>query len=107
MKFSLKNFLSFDKMITPVIIKILFWIGLVASAVGGIVVFFTTLIPATRFGNFGTVLGAFLLGLILGILTFVLGSLVARIYSEILILFFQINDTLSDIKQLLKDKSSE
>jgi hypothetical protein len=43
----------------------------------------------------------------LGILTFVLGSLVSRIYSELLILFFRINETLSDIKHLLQEKTSE
>jgi hypothetical protein len=37
-----KNFLSFERMITPIIIKILFYIGLIGSLVGGIVVFFTT-----------------------------------------------------------------
>ncbi len=107
MKFNLKNFLSFEKMITPVIIKILFWIGLAGSAVGSIVVFFTILIPAVQWGGAGRILGGFLLGLLLGILSFVLGVLITRIYAELLILFFRINETLSDIKSLLKEKVEE
>jgi hypothetical protein len=104
MKFNFKNFLSFEKMITPVIIKILFYIGLVGSAIGGIVVFVTSFATGIGRGGFGNVVGGFLLGIILGILAIALGVLFTRIYCELLILFFRINETLSDIKQLLKEK---
>ncbi len=100
-----KNFLSFERMITPVIIKILFWIGLVGSAISGIVVFFTMLIRGINNGGFGSVLGGFLLGLLAGILAFALGALVTRIYSELLILAFRINETLTDIKEILQNRN--
>jgi len=104
MKTKFKDFISFDRMITPIIIKILFWIGLVGSAISGIVLFFSGLITGISDGSFGAIFGGFLLGLLGGIVVFVLGALVTRIYSELLILAFQINETLTDIKQLLDNK---
>ena len=96
-----KNFLSFERMITPVIIKILFYIGLVGSVIAGVVVFFGGIIGGlSSDGGFGTVLG----GLIGGPLIIILGVLVSRIYCELLILFFRMNETLTDIKDLLDKK---
>jgi hypothetical protein len=104
MKVDKNSFFSFERMITPVIIKILFWIGLIGSAISGIVVFFTMLIGGINRGGAGSILGGFLLGLIAGVVAFALGALVTRIYSEMLILFFRINETLSDIKGILQEK---
>ena len=95
MKF--KNFLSFERMITPVIIKVLFYIGLVVSVIGGIVVFIGSVIAGLRTEALDP------------------SCLVNRrldrrrpdrlpgcpgypIYAELLILFFRINETLTDIK---------
>jgi len=99
---NIKNFLSFERMITPVIIKILFWIGLIGSAIGGLVVFFTSVAGGIANGGFGNIILGFLVGLIGGILAFALGALATRIYSELLILAFRINETLTDIKHLLE-----
>ena len=96
-----KSFLSFERMVTPVIIKILFWIGLIASIIGGVVVFFGGIISGISQGEFGTILG----GLIGGPLIVLLGGLIARIYCELLILAFRINETLTDIKKILIEKS--
>lgn len=100
---NLKSFLSFERMITPVIIKVLFYIGLVASIIAGIVIFFAAVIGGFADGGFSIVLGLFG-GLIGGALTIFLGALTARIYAELLILFFRINETLTDIKTLLQQK---
>lgn len=54
MKF--KNFLSFERMITPVIIKVLFYIGLVVSVIGGIVVFIGSVIAGFADGGVGSIL---------------------------------------------------
>jgi len=99
MKF--KSFLNFERMITPIIIKILFWIGLIASAISGVVIFISLLIMGISDGSFGAIILGFLGGIVAGILSFVLGALVTRIYSELLILIFQINESLTDIKQSL------
>ena len=102
MKF--KNFLSFERMITPVIIKVLFYIGLVVSVIGGIVVFIGSVIAGFMDGGVGAILLGLIGGLIGGILTVFLGVLATRIYAELLILFFRINETLTDIKGLLQEK---
>jgi len=93
-----RSFLSFERMITPVIITILFWIGLIIVAISALVVFFGGIIGGLNGDGFGSVLG----GLFGGPLVFILGGLMVRIYSELLILAFRINETLTDIKNELK-----
>lgn len=102
-----KNFFSFERMITPVIIKILFYIGLVASLVGGIIFFSSTAFAGIRFKGFNQILWGFFVGGLGGILIVFLGALASRIYAELLILVFRINESLTDIKVLLQEKSSE
>ncbi len=104
----MNRFFNFERMITPVIIKILFWIGLIASAVGGIAVFIGGLTPAFAGRRFPAAIFSVFLGLLGGILTFALGALITRIYCELLIIVFRINETLTDIKILLdKNKVEE
>ena len=93
-----RSFLSFERMITPVIITILFWIGLIIVALTAIFVFFSGIIGGFNGGGFGSVVA----GLFGGPLVFILGGLMVRIYSELLILAFRINETLTDIKNELK-----
>jgi len=80
----MNEFLNFDKMITPTIIKILFWIGVIVSVIFGLVQIFN---------------GGFFV--IIGLLMIVLGPIFVRIYCEILIILFKMNDNLHDIKNLL------
>jgi hypothetical protein len=75
------DFLRFRRMITPAIIQIVFWIGVVFCAIMGIG---------------GIVQGG--MQSVVGLLTLVLGPFVVRIYCELVILFFRINETLTDIK---------
>ncbi len=77
------DFLSFRKMITPVIIQIIFWIGVAAAIIGGIVVLVTGDEVGTR---------------LFGLLYIILGPLYWRVVCEIVILFFRMNETLTDIK---------
>ncbi len=93
-----RDFLSFKRMITPVIIKFFFAIGIGISVLVGIGVFFGGVIGGISEGSFGAVLGGF----IMGPLVIVLGVLSVRIYAELLILAFQINETLTDIRNLLE-----
>jgi len=96
-----RDFLGFRRMITPVIIKILFWIGIGISILAGVIVFFGGIIGGiTTDGGFGTVIGA----LIGGPIVILLGIVSVRIYSELLILAFQISETLTDIKDLLEQR---
>lgn len=95
----IRSLLNFDKMITPVLIKILFYIGVAASIIGGIIVFFGGLISAFQQNSFGAAIG----GLIGGPLVVILGILLARVYSELLIVVFQIHESLVAIKDKLVD----
>lgn len=82
-----KDWVSFDKMIAPVIIKILFWVGCIAFVIFGIV----TIISS--FGKFGSAWN--FLG---GLLIIVLGPVMVRVWCEILIVIFKIHDSLVEIK---------
>lgn len=90
------KFLNFDKMITPLIIKVLFWIGAGLTVILG----FIQIIQGmnTSFGGGGIVFS--------GLLTILLGPLFVRIYCELLIIFFKVNETLSDIKETLANNNT-
>jgi hypothetical protein len=88
-----EDFLKFKRMITPVIIQIIFWIGVVLCVIGGIIEMIVGI--AGHEGGGGLVF--------VGFLTLLLGPVVVRIYCEILIVLFSINDTLTDIKNKMRD----
>ncbi len=94
-----RSLLDFDKMITPLIIKILFYIGAALAIVGGIIVLFGGIISSFQQGSVAPALG----GLIGGPIVVVLGILMARVYSELLIVVFQIHQNLVEIKNKLSD----
>lgn len=87
------GYLSFDKMITPIFIKIAFWIGVVGSLIAGIGAIITGLL-SEGFG-FIQILG--------GLLVIVIGPLVVRIYCELLIIFFKMHQSINEIKIALSD----
>ncbi|WP_339181535.1 DUF4282 domain-containing protein [Oceanobacillus sp. FSL W7-1293] len=82
----MNKFFSFEEMITPIIIKVLFWIGLAASVIFGLITIFTGIIEEE-----------FLL-IFSGLLTIVVGSLLVRVYCELLIIMFKIYETLKQIR---------
>ncbi len=89
------DFVSFRKMITPTIIQVLFWIGVAAVVISG----FGVLMNGIRAGGFSIVVA-----LISAPLTVIVGVLIVRIGCELLIVIFQINNTLTEIKNLLERK---
>ena len=74
------EYLSFRKMITPVFIQVIFWIVAAVLVIAGL----------AQIANDEAVGG---------ILLIVLGPLGARIYAEILIVIFRINDNVAGIRQ--------
>ena len=88
------DFVKFRKMITPAIIQVLFWVGAAASVLSGL------FIMASSFGRYGGGAATFLGGIFM----IVLGPVVVRIYCELLILFFRMNETLTEIKNGLAKK---
>jgi Domain of unknown function (DUF4282) len=85
------DFFSFRTMITPFIIQIIFWIGVALCIIFGLGI----ILVGSRFGNGGPVYGLLLL---------IFGPVVVRIYCEILIIFFRINETLTEIKHTLDER---
>ena len=90
----LGRLLSFDKMIAGAVVKILYYIGLVAILVLGVWRFFASLFG----GDFGTALMA-LIGIPIGIL-------ILRVICEIYIVIFRISDNLAALRKMKEDESS-
>lgn len=80
----MNEYLTFRKMITPTVIQVVFWLGLLVVLVSGVGAMFA--------GEMG---GGFFKGL--AILVF--GSLLWRIYCELIIVFFSMNDSLAQIRK--------
>lgn len=85
------DFLKFRKMITPAIIQVLFWVGVVGCVIAGLVTI------GYSFDSYSGGVGVFLSGLMI----LILGPVGVRISCELLILFFRMNDTLTEIKDNL------
>ena len=73
------DYLAFRRMITPAFIQIIFWIAVVGVIIGGVV--------AISNGNAGG-----------GIALIILGPLAVRIYAELLIVLFRINENVYAIR---------
>ena len=82
----MEDFLKFKKMITPIIIQLIFYIGAGACVIFGLI----------GYSNYD---GAPALLLVFG------GPLAVRLFCELLIVVFTINDTLTDIKNQLKQQN--
>jgi hypothetical protein len=83
------DFFSFRRMITPVIIQILFWLGVI------VIVGFSLVILIT---------GEEAWARVLGVIYLILGPIMWRVWCEIMILLFRISETLTDIRNNTKPK---
>jgi hypothetical protein len=89
----MRDFWAFRTMVTPVIIQVLFWIGaILCIVIGGIM---------TVYGAIKYDVGRAPY-LWRGVALFLLGPLAVRVYCEILIVFFRINETLTEIKHAVE-----
>ena len=79
----MKDFLFFRKMITPIIIQVLFWIAVVVVVIYG----FYTMFASSFFQ---------------GLLMVIVGPVVYRMLFELIIVTFKINDSLADIRNNTK-----
>jgi len=89
----MNEFFSFRTMITPTIIKIIFALWCIACVVIGVVIMITGASgqgPEAAAGLFG------------GLMVILLGPLVGRIYCEIVIVIFMINEHLNTIRARLE-----
>src|SRR3954447_22144174 len=76
------DFLRFETMITPLLIQIIFWVAVVFSIIAGVVMITDRTGPSIAGG----------------IIAIIFGPILARIYAEILIVLFKINDHLRQIQ---------
>ncbi len=90
------DFLTFRRMITPIIIQIVFWIGIIGILVFGILAIVDGVSDESDVGE--VILG--------GILILIIGPLIWRVFCEILILTFRIIETLSDLRNIITGKRS-
>jgi hypothetical protein len=74
----IKDFLYFDKMIMPKVITFIYWLALLGCVIGGLVVMFQSFLSG--------------LGIIIG------GAIGARLYGEIFMVFFKMNEALQEIR---------
>lgn len=94
----MKEFLNFDKMFTPLLIKIFYWISTVA----------------TLFASFAIIIGG-VFGhsynsgylVLFGILLMILGPIFIRITCELIIVIFKIHESLVDIKNKISIKHTD
>lgn len=87
----LKDFLNFEKFLTPSLVKIVYWIGIIAITISTAGAFFTS------FSSFGGGLRV-ALG---SIVAFVVGIIFWRVLCEGIMLSFRIYDRLTEIKDRL------
>lgn len=86
MGFELRDLVGFDKMLTPEIIKVVYWIGIAGAVLTGL----------------GMIGGGMytksIWGMASGLLWMVLGPVLVRVYCELLIVAFNIYGVLRDIR---------
>jgi len=79
-----KDYFLFKRMLIPFLVQIIFWLGVITAIVAGIM-------DITQ-GNW-----------IYGILTIILGPIIVRMICEYIVVLFEINDTLTDIKEMIEN----
>jgi len=82
----MESFMSFDRFITPTVIKILYWIALVVVVIAGLVGLITGLVHLS------------LMEIVRGLVVIVLGPFAVRIQAELILLSFRIYETLVEIR---------
>lgn len=92
-----QDFLTFRRMITPLIIQVLFWIGVAFSILLGAALLVLGLVVGINEDRASILIAS----LCLSPFIVLVGILSSRINAELLILAFRVNETLTDIKNLL------
>jgi hypothetical protein len=85
----MQDLLGFEKMVTPIVIRILYFLGLLVVLISGVSALFS--------GGFR--------GILTGFAILIFGAIMVRVYSELLILLFRIHDNLVSINQQMKDRN--
>lgn len=91
-----RDLLTFDTMITPFIIQLIFWIGTLGSVITGVIMLISGF---TDLGNS--------MNIIAGLLIIIIGPLVVRVYCELLIVTFKIFEHLTAIRRSLSERNEQ
>jgi uncharacterized membrane protein len=102
----MEDFVKFKKFITPTFIQILFWIGVAVSVILGLIMIISGAVGHER-GFYAARQGGGGGMVLLGFLFIILGPILWRIYCEVLMVIFTINDTLVDIKKQLSNQDTK
>jgi len=78
----MKDLMFLDNMLTPKVITVIYWLMLIASVIYGL---------KLMFNDYGP-------GFIISALTLIGGLIFSRIFCELLIIFFKMNEALQVIK---------
>lgn len=89
----MKGIFNFDKMIMPIFIKIIFWLAVIGSILGGIGTMLFGVISDSS--NFITI--------ITGLLVLLLGPIIVRLYAEMLIVIFKMQESLIQIRDEIRE----
>lgn len=87
------GFLKFEKMITPVFIQVIFWVGLLGSIIAGL----------AQIGFAFFMDDGMFFAILTGVATMFIGPIIIRIYCEMLIVVFKMQSALTDIRNSMKD----
>ncbi len=87
---AMKEFFEFRKLITPAVIKVVFILGVVLSFLMG-ALDIKAGVNAIDFGGSALIFA--------GILKIFFGPIIVRVWCEIIVVLFKINDNLADIKR--------
>ncbi len=102
------DFFAFRRMLAPLLIHLIFWVGVLGSIAGGVMVFTGHVDPVDyvkknfSFDLTGLGMDKDALKLPVGICLVIVVPLLIRLYCELLMLPFRINGTLTDISNALK-----
>jgi uncharacterized membrane protein len=95
-KFTIADLASFETLVAPKVLKIVYWLGLAGIAIGCLITFFGSF--AVMQYDFASGLGTMLMSAIF----LVLGVLMWRVVVEMYLVIFGIYERLGDIKDSVK-----
>jgi hypothetical protein len=95
-KVTLMDYVLFRRMIVPIIVQILFWLAVLFCFIASAVMFAMGITNMNRPESLGFIL--------MSPIVLIFGPLFARIYAELIIVTFSINETLVDIHHELRTK---
>lgn len=99
-RFESADMFSFQKMIAPRILKIVYWIGLVGITIMALVSFVGALgmLQYSVSGALGT--------MVIAVIGLAFGTLVWRVLIEMYTVFFNIHDRVTEIRDALRDRNA-